>query len=364
MTVLHCPALRHHFRPRASGSRAQPVVVLTVQAQLGSSPTAAAQRSNITVHRCQPSNQPPVFPEPPMRLQSSGNLLLAQPYTLASVKTAGTAGPAGSSPLAMSRPEPRPLRRGGRRAPAWCTSTGVLPGAGRRALWPWWPGTSAFLLRRPWPLLTVIMRDRARSPVFDVEHLVYQVEVGESLCVNSPSLHPGHRPLGPPGCFPAARVPVWGPAQIPLRLASVASGLDFFAATAWLWIHAKYIILECLPGSQRTSALKRVSTSVIVHVLDENSHSLPSCMIYCFWKSGGPYAPKGMGKNYSNWQTRKEWTAAIFNIHSGKFFKMNLIDAYFVACTLLTKITVDKPKSATIILVQIYKLGFSKYFAC
>ena len=196
---------------------------------------------------------PRCFPKPPMRLQCLRARCLAQPYTVPVQKTE-TAGSTGSSatPLRARARASFPWTRGS----AWCTSTGAcLALSRRRARWPWWPRTSAFLLGPPCWCWQSLSRDRSEARLWCLSiwsikwKWVSRSRQWPQSCAFGPT-HWARREL------PRSSCTGWSPARIPLRLASILSQVGFSCGDSLTMNPRNCIILDFLPGSQRTNCHK------------------------------------------------------------------------------------------------------------
>ncbi|KAJ1073664.1 hypothetical protein K5549_006902 [Capra hircus] len=253
---------------------AQPVVVLTVQAQLGSSPACSSTEVNITV--IDVNDNPPVFPKASDEVTVSQSTLPGTALYRARAEDRDS-GPNGLVRYAIARQSPSLfavdaglgvvyLNRSlpGAQAQA-CTLTLVARDLGV-------PSRASLLV------LTVIIARQERSPSLTFEHLVYQAEVSESLSPMTPVLRIRARPLGSQGASP----------QLVYRLEpstdSAAFGVHPFTGELISWValdheqraHHQVAVLVSDHGSPPRSATTLVHVSVTD--INDNRPYFPQCL--------------------------------------------------------------------------------------
>uniref|UniRef100_A0A2K5E9T8 Dachsous cadherin-related 2 n=1 Tax=Aotus nancymaae TaxID=37293 RepID=A0A2K5E9T8_AOTNA len=298
----------------------QPVVVLTVQAQLGSAPACSSTEVNITV--LDVNDNHPAF------LRTSDEIRISQ------TTPPGTA-------LYLARAEDRDSGRNGliRYAIASPQSSvfaidralGVLflngsLGAGEprertltlRAKDHGVPPRAALLL------LTVIIEKREPSPSWTFEHLVYQVEVSESLSLTTQILQTQAHPLGPQRAASPLRY------SLEPSVDSAVFGIRPY--TGWIYLRRQLDYESTQTYNFRVFAwipedglLQNVSTAVIVHVRDENDNSPTFLHDVLFLKVEESPVPQGViGKITAiDMDSGKNGELLYFLLSDGKFFKMN-----------------------------------------
>nr|XP_031320215.1 protocadherin-23 [Camelus dromedarius] len=298
----------------------QPVVVLTVQAQLGNSPACSSTEVNITV--VDVNDNHPVFPKASDEVTISWTTPPGTALYRARAEDKDS-GPSGLVRYAVASQTPsifsvdsglgvvylnQSLGAGG---PRKCTLTLVAQDLGL-------PPRASLLV------LTVIIEKQEPSPSLTFEHLVYQVEVSEALSLMTPVLRIQARPLGPRRARSRPRYALQPSAH------SAAFGVR--PDTGWVYLRQhldhestqthSFRVFAWIP-EDRVS--QNVSTSVIVHVLDENDNSPTFLHDVLFLKVEESPVPQGViGKiTASDRDAGKNGQLSYFLLSDGKFFKMN-----------------------------------------
>ncbi|EPY76549.1 hypothetical protein CB1_001413022 [Camelus ferus] len=355
----------------------QPVVVLTVQAQLGNSPACSSTEVNITV--VDVNDNHPVFPKASDEVTISWTTPPGTALYRARAEDKDS-GPSGLVRYAVASQTPsifsvdsglgvvylnQSLGAGG---PRKCTLTLVAQDLGL-------PPRASLLV------LTVIIEKQEPSPSLTFEHLVYQVEVSEALSLMTPVLRIQARPLGPrrarsrpryalqPSAHSAAfgvrpdtgwvylrqhldheealslMTPVLriqarplGPRRArsrpryALQPSAHSAAFGVRPDTGWVYLRQhldhestqthSFRVFAWIP-EDRVS--QNVSTSVIVHVLDENDNSPTFLHDVLFLKVEESPVPQGViGKiTASDRDAGKNGQLTYFLLSDGKFFKMN-----------------------------------------
>uniref|UniRef100_A0A8C3WY49 Dachsous cadherin-related 2 n=1 Tax=Catagonus wagneri TaxID=51154 RepID=A0A8C3WY49_9CETA len=299
---------------------AQPVVVLVVQAQLGSSPTCGSTEVIVTV--VDVNDNAPVFPSAsdevrvPPTVQPGTALYRARAadqdsgrngivrYAIASQSPSLFSVDSGQGVVYLN------ASLGGT-GPRRCSLTLVAQDLGVPAR------ASLFAL-------TVIIEEQAQSPSLTFEHLVYQAEVSESLSVMTPVLRIQASPRGP------RRTP---PQLVYSLEPSAHSGaFGVHPSTGWIYlrrpldyesIQTYHLRVFAWVPEDRLS--HSASASVIVQVLDENDNSPAFLHDVVFLKVEESPVPRGViGKITAiDRDSRENGQLSYFLLSDGKFFKMN-----------------------------------------
>ncbi|XP_057583647.1 protocadherin-23 isoform X1 [Hippopotamus amphibius kiboko] len=298
----------------------QPVVVLTVQAQLGSSAACSSTEVSITV--IDVNDNRPVFPK------ASDGVTISQstrPGTaLYRARAADKdSGPNGFIRYAIASQSPGVFSIDSGLGVVFLRES--LAGAG--------PREYALTLvaqdlgippRASLLVLTVVIEQQEQSPSLTFEHLVYQAEVSESLSPMTPVLQIQACPLGPQRTPPQLRYALESSAD------SAAFGVH--PHTGWIYLRRQldyestqtynFRVFAWIPEDRRS---QNVSTSVIVHVLDENDNSPTFLHDVLFLKVEESPVPQGViGKITAiDRDSGKNGQLSYFLLSDGKFFKMN-----------------------------------------
>ncbi|XP_060234478.1 protocadherin-23 [Meriones unguiculatus] len=297
---------------------AQPTVVLTVQAQLGSSPACSSTEVSITV--LDVNDNRPEFP------RASDEVRIAQttpPGTALYIARAEDrdSGPNGLVRYSVASPQPREFSvdRGGGvlylreslggRGPLRLTLVAEDHGA----------PPQASLLE-----LTVVVESREESPAAAFEHLVYQVEVREGLPPATQVLQVQAHALPPRPAAPRMLYSLDGSTD--------AAVFGVHPHTGWLFLRRqldyestqtyRFTVLARAPGD---GSPRSASASVTVRVLDENDHSPAFLQSKVFLSVEESPVPLGViGKlAAADADSGKNAQLSYSLLTDGKFFKMN-----------------------------------------
>ena len=173
-------------------------------------------------------------------------------------------------------------------------------------------------------VLTVVIEKQESSPSLIFGNLVYQVEVSESLSLTTRILQIQAYPLGPQR----------GTSQLLYSLEPSADAAVFAVHpyTGWIYLRRQldyestqtynFRVFARIPGDRLSH---NVSTSVIVHVLDENDNSPAFLHDVLFLKVEESPLPQGViGKITAiDGDSGKNGQLSYFLLSDGKFFKMN-----------------------------------------
>ncbi|XP_037353660.2 protocadherin-23 [Talpa occidentalis] len=306
----------------------QPVVVLTVQAQLGSSPACGSTEVNITVMDV--NDNGPVFAKASDEIQVSSTIW------------PGTA-------LYWARAEDKDSGRNGF---IRYSITGQAPGlfsidAGLGVLYlngsleaavP--PAHVLTLLaqdlgdppRASHLVLTVVIQKQRPSPPLAFANLVYHVEVSESLSPTTQILQVQAQPLRPGRTASQPRYA--------LGAGRDAVGFGIHPETGWIYLRRQldyestqtyhFRVFARILEDRRSH---NVSTSVIVHVLDENDNPPAFLQEVVFLKVEESPLPQGViGRiTASDRDSGKNGQLSYFLLSDGKFFKMNPTTGEFIS---------------------------------
>ncbi|XP_006232597.1 protocadherin-23 isoform X2 [Rattus norvegicus] len=297
---------------------AQPMVVLTVQAQLGSSPACSSTEVNITVMDV--NDNRPEFPTASDEIRISLTTAPGTALYLARAvdRDSGLNGLvrysiANSQPSEFSMDQGRGVlylreslgSHGDFRLTLVAKDQGVPPQASQL-------------------VLTVVIESQEGIPAIAFENLVYQVEVSESLPLSTQILQVQAYPLSP-----------WHPASKIIHSLAVSVDSAVFRIhprTGWIYLRRqldyestqtyKFRVFAQIPGDR---LLQNVSALVIVHVLDENDHSPAFLQNKVFLNIEESPIPLGvMGRMTAiDADSGKNGQLSYFLLTDGKFFKMN-----------------------------------------
>ncbi|XP_059250216.1 protocadherin-23 [Mustela nigripes] len=306
----------------------QPVVVLTVQAQIGSSPAYSSTEVNITV--IDVNDNHPVFPKAsdavkiPRTTLPGTALYLARAqdkdsgqngfirYTIASQTPSIFAIDAGLGAVYLNESLRSPV-------PQKCTLALLAQDLGI-------PPRASLLV------LTVVIEEQEQSPSLTFENLVYQVEVSESLSLMTQILQIQAFPLGPQ-CTMSR---LW----YALEPSTDSSVFGVRPDTGWIYLRRQldyesaqtynFRVFAWIPEDRLS---QNVSTSVIVHVLDENDNSPTFLHDVLFLKVEESPVPQGViGKITAiDRDSGKNGQLSYFLLSDGKFFKMNPKTGEFIS---------------------------------
>ncbi|GAB1287648.1 Dachsous cadherin-related 2 [Apodemus speciosus] len=297
---------------------AQPVVVLTVQAQLGSSPACSSTEVNITVMDV--NDNRPEFPTASDEIRISQTTLPGTALYLARAQDRDS-GLNGLIRYSIASPQPSEF--------SMDQGRGVL--YLRESL----GGQAVFRLtlvakdhgvppQASELVLTVVIESQERIPAVAFENLVYQVEVSESLPITTQILQVQAYPLYP-----------WHPASKTIYSLDVSIDSSVFGIhphTGWLYLRRqldyestqtyKFRVFAQAPGDR---LLQNVSTSVVVHILDENDHSPAFLQNKVFLNLEESPIPLGVVGRMTaiDADSGKNGQLSYFLLTDGKFFKMN-----------------------------------------
>uniref|UniRef100_A0A8C6EDG5 Dachsous cadherin-related 2 n=1 Tax=Moschus moschiferus TaxID=68415 RepID=A0A8C6EDG5_MOSMO len=299
---------------------AQRVVVLTVQAQLGSSAACSSTEVNITV--IDVNDNSPVFPKASDEVTVSQGTLPGTALYRARAEDRDS-GPNGLVRYAIARQSPSVFSVDAGLGVVYLSRS--LPGARPQAC------TLTLLAqdlgvpsRASLLVLTVVIAPQARSPSLAFEHLVYQGEASESLSPMAPVLRVRARPLRPHGAPP--RLVYW----LEPSADSAAFGVHPF--TGWIYLRRQldyestqtynFRVFAWIPEDKLS---ENVSTSVTVRVLDENDNSPTFLQDVLFLKVQESPVPQGViGKITAiDRDSGKNGQLSYFLLSDGKFFKIN-----------------------------------------
>uniref|UniRef100_A0A8D1G266 Cadherin domain-containing protein n=1 Tax=Sus scrofa TaxID=9823 RepID=A0A8D1G266_PIG len=298
----------------------QPVVVLMVQAQLGSSSTCGSTEVTITV--IDVNDNDPVFPKAsdevtvPPTIQPGTALYCARAVDQDS-------GPNGFIRYAIASQSPSIFSIDSGQGVVYLNAS--LGGAGvRRCTLTLVAQDLGVPPRAALFSLTIIIEEPAQSPSLTFEHLVYQAEVSEALSLMTPILRIQASPLGPRRTFPQILY------SLEPSTHSGAFGVHPF--TGWIYlqrpldyesIQTYHLRVFAWVPEDRLS--HNVSTSVIVHILDENDNSPTFLHEVMFLKVEESPVPRGViGKITAiDRDSSQNGQLSYFLLSDGKFFKMN-----------------------------------------
>uniref|UniRef100_A0A673T5X8 Dachsous cadherin-related 2 n=1 Tax=Suricata suricatta TaxID=37032 RepID=A0A673T5X8_SURSU len=297
----------------------QPVVVLTVQAQLSGSPAYSSTEVNITV--IDVNDNHPVFPKASDEVKISQTTLPGTALYLARAqdKDSGQNGfirytIASQNPSIFSIDSGLGvvyLNESLGSGPQKCTLTLMAQDLGV-------PPQASLLV------LTVVIEEREQSPSLTFGNLVYQAEVSESLSPMTQILQVQAYPLGPQRA-----------SSLPLYLLGPSADSAMFGIrphTGWIYLRRQldyestqiynFRVFAWIPEDRLS---QNVSTSVIVHVLDENDNSPTFLHDVLFLKVEESPVPQGVIDKITaiDRDSGKNGQLSYFLLSDGKFFKMN-----------------------------------------
>ncbi|XP_004685264.1 PREDICTED: protocadherin-23 [Condylura cristata] len=312
----------------------QPVVVLTVQAQLGSSPACSSTEVNITV--IDVNDNRPVFPKASDEIQippttRPGTALY---WARAEDRDSGRSGfirysLAGQAPSLFSIDARLGVLYLNRSLGADEPSAHVLTVLARDLGVP--PRASQLLL-------TVVIQKECPSPPLAFAHLVYRVDISESLSLATQILRVQAHPLRPGH---GASQPRYS-----LEAGWDAAGFGVHPYSGWVYLRRQldyevtqtyqFRVFAWIPEDRRS---QNVSTSVIVHVLDENDNSPAFLHEVLFLKVEESPLPQGViGKITAiDRDSGKNGQLSYFLLSDGKFFKMNPTTGEFISWVALDR---------------------------
>ncbi|XP_006867992.1 PREDICTED: protocadherin-23-like [Chrysochloris asiatica] len=173
-------------------------------------------------------------------------------------------------------------------------------------------------------VLTVVIEKQRSNPLLTFENLVYQVEVSESLSLTTHLLQIQAYPLSPQSTTSQLMY------SLEPSIDSAAFGISPF--TGWIYLRrqldyesAQIYHFRVFAWISDDRLLQNVSTSVIVHVLDENDNSPTFLQDVLFLKVTESPIPQGViGKITAvDKDSGKNGQLSYFLLSDGKFFKMN-----------------------------------------
>ncbi|XP_006884558.1 PREDICTED: protocadherin-23 [Elephantulus edwardii] len=305
---------------KALDHEAQPVVVLTVQAQLGSSPVCSSTEVNLTildVNDNHPafltdSDEIQVFPHTPPGAalylaraedRDSGLNGLVR-YSLGSQAWGMFAIDGNLGVLYLNQ-----SLRGTTLRKHTLTLTAQDHGAPPRA---------------SQLVLTIVIREEQSRPPWAFENLVYQAEISESLSPTTQILQVQAYPLHPPSG--AQQLRYW------LEPTTHSAVFGIGPYTGWIYLQRQldyestqtyhFRVFAQIPEDR---VLQNVSASVTIHVLDENDNSPTFFHDVVFLKVKESPVPQGViGKITAvDRDSGKNGQLSYFLLSDGKFFKMN-----------------------------------------
>lgn len=297
---------------------AQPMVVLTVQAQLGSSPACSSTEVNITVMDVNDNR-----PEFPTALDEIRIPQTTPPGTALYLARAEDrdSGLNGLVRYSIANPQPSMFSMDRGRGVLYLRESLEGHGDLRLTLVAEDQGTPPQASRL---VLTIVIERQERSPAVAFENLVYQLEVSESLPLTTQILQVQAYPLQPQ--HPAAKTTY----SLDVNVDSTVFGIH--PHTGWISLQRQLDYestqthrLKVLARIPENRSLRNASTLVIVHVLDENDHSPAFLQGKVFLKVEESPIPLGViGKMTAiDADSGKNGQLSYFLLTDGKFFKMN-----------------------------------------
>ncbi|XP_052585979.1 protocadherin-23 [Peromyscus californicus insignis] len=297
---------------------AQPMVVLTVQAQLGSSPACSSTEVNITVMDV--NDNRPEFPTASDEIRISQTTPPGTALYLARAEDRDS-GLNGLVRYSIASPQPSMFSMDPGRGVLYLRESLGGQGDFRLTLVAEDQGTPPQASQL---VLTVVIESQEQSPAVAFENLVYQVEVSEFLPLMTQILQVQAYPLHP-----------WHPASKTTYSLDVSVDSTVFGIhphTGWIYLQRqldyestqtyRFKVLARCPEDR---LLQNASTLVIVHVLDENDHSPAFLQDKVFLKVEESPIPLGViGKmTATDADSGKNGQLSYFLLTDGKFFKMN-----------------------------------------
>ncbi|XP_055975002.1 protocadherin-23 [Sorex fumeus] len=305
----------------------QPVVMLTVQAQLGSSPICSSTEVNITI--IDVNDNPPVFPKvsDELRIAQTTRPGTALYHVRAIDKDSG---PNGFVRYLIASQHSMIFSIDSSLGMVYLNGSLGAGGPQRHTLTlmaqdfgvP--PQASLFML-------TVLIEEQEPSSPLAFESLVYQTELSESLALMTRILRVQAHPLGPQHTAWTVRY------SLEYSKESAAFGIDPY--TGWISLRrqldyesAQTYCFQVFAWVPESRLLQNVSTSVTVHVLDENDNSPVFMHDSLFLKVKESPLPHGViGKvSAMDRDSGKNGQLSYFLLSGGKFFKMNPITGELV----------------------------------
>ncbi|XP_069349341.1 protocadherin-23 [Eulemur rufifrons] len=299
---------------------AQPMVVLTVQAQLGSSPACSSTEVNITV--VDVNDNHPVF------LTASEEIRIPQTTPPGTALYLARAEDRDSGlngfiryAIASQRPSIFTIDRGLGVLYLNASLRGDVP---QRHVLTLMAEDLGVPPRASLLVLTVVIEKQEQSPSLTFEHLVYQAEVSESLSPTTQILQIQARPLGPQRSASQLMY------SLEPSIGSAVFGIRPY--TGWIYLRRQLDYESTQTYNFRVFAwipedrlLQNVSTSVIVHVLDENDNSPTFLHDVLFLKVEESPVPQGVIGRITaiDADSGKNGQLLYFLLSDGKFFKMN-----------------------------------------
>lgn len=297
---------------------AQPMVVLTVQAQLGSSPACSSTEVNITVMDV--NDNRPEFPTASDEIRISQTTPPGTALYLARAQDRDS-GLNGLVRYSIASPQPSEFSMDQGRGVLYLRESLGSKADFRLILVAKDQGVPPQVSQL---VLTVVIESQERIPAVAFENLVYQVEVSESLPLTTQILQVQAYPLYP-----------WRPASKTFYSLDVSVDSAVFGIhphTGWIYLRRQldYEFTQTYKfrvyvHTSEDRLLQNVSTSVIVHVLDENDHSPAFLQNRVFLNVEESPIPLGViGKMTAiDADSGKNGQLSYFLLTDGKFFKMN-----------------------------------------
>lgn len=297
---------------------AQPMVVLTVQAQLGSSPACSSTEVNITVMDV--NDNRPEFPTASDEIRISQTTPPGTALYLARAQDRDS-GLNGLVRYSIASPQPSEFSMDQGRGVLYLRESLGSKADFRLILVAKDQGVPPQVSQL---VLTVVIESQERIPAVAFENLVYQVEVSESLPLTTQILQVQAYPLYP-----------WRPTSKTFYSLDVSVDSAVFGIhphTGWIYLRRQldYEFTQTYKfrvyvHTSEDRLLQNVSTSVIVHVLDENDHSPAFLQNRVFLNVEESPIPLGViGKMTAiDADSGKNGQLSYFLLTDGKFFKMN-----------------------------------------
>ncbi|KAL1777596.1 protocadherin-23 isoform X1 [Sigmodon hispidus] len=296
----------------------QPMVVLTIQAQLGSSSTCSSTEVNITVMDV--NDNSPEFPTTSDDIRISQNTPPGTALYLARAEDRDS-GLNGLVRYSIASPHPSMFSMDGGRGVLYLRESLGGQGDLKLTLVAEDQGTPPRASRL---VLTVVIESQEQSPAVAFENLVYQIEVSESLPLMTQILQVQAYPLSP--WHTAAKMTYSLDASVDSTLFRIhphtgwiylQQQLDYESTQTYRFKVLARILEDRLP--------QNASTLVIVHVLDENDHSPAFLQDKVFLKVEENPVPLGVIDKMTamDADSGKNGQLSYFLLTDGKFFKMN-----------------------------------------
>ncbi|KAF5923427.1 hypothetical protein HPG69_006597, partial [Diceros bicornis minor] len=306
----------------------QPVVVLTVQAQIGSPPACSSTEVNITV--IDVNDNHPVFPKASDEVKISPTTLPGTALYRARAEDKDS-GWNGFIRYAIANQNPSIFSIDSGLGVVYLNESlgGDVPQKYTLSLMAQDLGIPP---RASLLVLTVIIEKQEQSPSLTFENLVYQVEVSESLSLMTQILQIQAYPLGP-------QRTTWQPLYS-LEPSTDSAVFGIRPYTGWIYLRRQldyettqsynFRVFAWIPKDRLS---QNVSTSVIVHVVDENDNSPTFLHDVLFLKVEESPVPQGViGKITAiDRDSGKNGQLSYFLLSDGKFFKMNPHTGEFIS---------------------------------